>query len=163
MTAVTRDGAAVTLVDAPAAAPSLAERLDRLTGAARILAAFAAALVLFAIVMLLKGVNPITAYVEMATSTFSGTDAIGDILVRATPIVLAGLAVSVPARAGLINVGGEGQLIIGGICAFGTSMLVDGRLAGGVTLLLMIVGAALGGAAWSALAALLRQLVGISE
>jgi general nucleoside transport system permease protein len=125
--------------------------------------AFLAALVLFGVVMLLKGVNPLTAYVDMVTSTFHGWDSIGDILVRSTPIILAGLAVSVPARAGLINVGGEGQLIIGGICAFGTSMVVDGRLAGGVTLLLMIVVAGLGGAAWSALAAGLKQWIGISE
>jgi simple sugar transport system permease protein len=165
MTAVTQGRPLDQLLepDGAAAAPSLAERLDRLSGAARMLAAFAAALALFAVVMLLKGVNPITAYVDMATSTFSGPDAIGDILVRSTPIVLAGLAVSVPARAGLINVGGEGQLIIGGICAFGTSMLIDGSLPGGLTLLLMVVGAALGGAAWSALAVGLRQLAGISE
>ena len=46
---------------------------------------------------------------------------------RSTPIILAALAVTVPARAGLINVGGEGQLIIGGIGAMGVSLLVDGR------------------------------------
>jgi general nucleoside transport system permease protein len=164
MTAVTR-GETVDLTDAgtTTTTTSLADRLDQLTGAARVLAAFLAALVLFALVMLIKGVNPITAYVDMVSSTFNSWDSVGDILVRATPIMLAGLAVSVPARAGLINVGGEGQLIVGGICGFGTSLLIDGRLPGGVTLLLMIVGAALGGAAWSALAAVLRQLVGISE
>jgi simple sugar transport system permease protein len=161
MTTVTQ-GTSVDIV-ATVPSPTLAERLDRLSGVARLLAAFLAALVLFGVVMIIKGVNPVTAYVDMITSTFNGWDSIGDILVRATPIMLAALAVSVPARAGLINVGGEGQLIVGGICAFGTSMLVDGQLAGGVTLVLMIVAAAVGGAAWSALAAVLKQLVGISE
>jgi simple sugar transport system permease protein len=42
-------------------------------------------------------------------------------------------------------------------------MMIDGRLAGGLTLLLMIVAAGIGGAIWSALAAVLKQLVGISE
>ena len=165
MTAITQDGSfeQVAGQDGAAAAPSLAERLDRLSGFARLAAAFLAALVMFGLVMLLKGVNPITAYVDMITSTFNSGDSVGDILVRSTPIMLAGLAVTVPARAGLINVGGEGQLIIGGICGFGTAMLIDGRLPGGLSLVLMILGAALGGAAWSALAAGLKQWVGISE
>jgi general nucleoside transport system permease protein len=162
MTAVTQ-GPAIEVVETPSTSTSLADRLDRLSGIARLLAAFLAALVLFGVVMIIKGVNPITAYVDMITSTFNSGDSVGDILVRSTPIMLAGLAVSVPARAGLINVGGEGQLLIGGICAFGTSMMIDGRLAGGLTLLLMIVAAGIGGAIWSALAAVLKQLVGISE
>ncbi len=77
MTAVTR-GDAVDLTDVgtttTTTSPSLADRMDRLTGPARVLAAFLAALVLFGVVMLVKGVNPITAYVDMVTSTFnSGT------------------------------------------------------------------------------------------
>ena len=75
----------------------------------------------------------------MVTSTFSSCDSIGDILVRATPFILAGLAVAVPARAGLVNVGGEGQLIIGGVGAVGH---VDGSSTAGcpaaLTLVLMI-------------------------
>ena len=163
MTTVTQEGPFEPVAATTAPAPSLAERLDQLTGAARVLAAFAAALVLFGLVMLLKGVNPVTAYVEMISSTFNSWDSVGDILVRSTPIMLAGLAVSVPARAGLINVGGEGQLIIGAIAAFGTSMVIDGALPGAITLVLMILAAAVGGAAWSALAAVLKQAVGISE
>ncbi|MET0147390.1 MAG: ABC transporter permease [Ilumatobacteraceae bacterium] len=163
MTVVTQDGSFDRVADAGAASPSLAERLDRLTGVARVLAAFLAALVLFGLVMMLKGVNPLTAYVDMVSSTFSSWDSVGDILVRSTPIMLAGLAVTVPARAGLINVGGEGQLIIGAVTAYGMSMMVDGRLAGGLTLVLMVIAAALGGAVWSGLAAVLKQVVGISE
>ena len=44
------------------------------------------------------------------------------ILLRAVPIVLAALAVSVPARAGLVNVGGEGQLIVGAVGATGVGV-----------------------------------------
>src|SRR5690348_4806684 len=114
--------------------PTVAEVLDRLRGPARMLAAFIAALVLFGIVIALKGVNPITAYKDMFTSTFTSWDSIAGIVVRSTPIILAALAVTVPARAGLINVGGEGQMIIGGIAAMGISLAVDGGLPGGVTL-----------------------------
>lgn len=114
-------------------------------GASRYLAAFAGALALFAILMLIKGVNPIAAYKDMVVSTFGDSSQIAGILVRATPIILAGLAVSVPARAGLINVGGEGQLIIGGVAAMGVSLLVDGRLPGPLSLALMGLAAAVAG------------------
>jgi simple sugar transport system permease protein len=137
--------------------------LDRLTGPARMLVALLGALVVFGIVMRLKGANPLTAYHDMLTSTFHDWDSVGDILVRATPIILAALAVSVPARAGLINVGGEGQLLMGGIAGMGVSLGLDGRLPGQLTLVLMIVAAAAAGAAWAAIAAVLRQYLGISE
>jgi simple sugar transport system permease protein len=137
--------------------------LDSLAGPARVAVALLGALVLFGVVMRMKGANPITAYREMFASTFNGWDSLGDILIRATPIILAGLAVAVPARAGLINVGGEGQLIIGGIAGFGVSMMAPDSLPGPLVLVLMAIGAATAGAAWSAIAALLRKLVGISE
>jgi general nucleoside transport system permease protein len=141
----------------------LTEVLSRLSGLLRVLAALLAALVGFGVLMWIKGVNPFTAYAEMISSTFSSWDAVGDIVVRATPIILAALAVSVPARAGLINVGGEGQMLMGGIAAMGVSLLVDGRFPGSVTLLMMILAAAVAGAGWAAIAAVLRQYVGISE
>ncbi len=113
--------------------------------------------------MLIKGVNPIAAYKDMVVSTFGDSSQIAGILVRATPIILAGLAVSVPARAGLINVGGEGQLIIGGVAAMGVSLLVDGRLSGPLSLALMGLAAAVAGGLWSGIAALLRLKIGIAE
>ena len=92
------------------------------------------AIVIFGVFMELKGANPIDAYRSMWDSTFTSTDSLEQILVKATPLILAALAVTVPARAGLVNVGGEGQLVIGGIGAaavvmwFGNSH-ADGRRA----------------------------------
>jgi general nucleoside transport system permease protein len=135
----------------------------KLRGLGRVLVAVLAAAALFGIVMLLKGVNPLTAYQDMLSSTFRSWDSVGDILIKAAPIALAGLAVAVPARAGLINVGGEGQLIIGGVAAAGVSLAIDGALPGTVTLVLMILGGMAAGALWSAAAAGFKQWVGISE
>ena len=122
-----------------ASEPDAGRRRELRDGAVRVAVALAGSLGLFAVLMLVKGVNPITAYADMFSSTFTDKTSLGGILVRATPLVLAALAVAVPARAGLINVGGEGQLIMGGIAAM---------VAGGL---------------WSALAAVLRLGVGISE
>ena len=138
-------------------------RVDGLRGPARLLAAFLTALGLFAVLMLLKGVNPFSAYRDMFVSTFTDHNQVAGILIRATPIILAGLAVAVPARAGLINVGGEGQLIVGGVAAMGVALLIDGRLPGPIVLILMALGGALGGGAWAGLAAFLRLQAGIAE
>jgi simple sugar transport system permease protein len=132
-------------------------------GSARWAIAMSLAVVIFGGLMLLKGVNPIEAYRSMIQSTFSNSDAFGGIFVRATPIMLAALAVSVPARAGLINVGGEGQLIIGGVAGAGVSLAAGGSLPGPVVLLLMAVAAMAAGAAWSGIAAGLRLGFGINE
>src|SRR4051794_19972050 len=109
---------------------SLAARISALSGPARMFAAFVGALVVFGVIIRIKGANPITAYHDMITSSFASWHAVGDILVRATPIILAAIAVSVPARAGLINVGGEGQMLIGGIAAMGASLALGDRIPG---------------------------------
>jgi simple sugar transport system permease protein len=143
--------------------PDAGRRRELRDGAVRVAVALAGSLGLFAVLMLVKGVNPITAYADMVSSTFTDKTSLGGILVRATPLVLAALAVAVPARAGLINVGGEGQLIMGGIAAMGVSLALGGSAPGPLTLVLMGVAAMVAGGLWSALAAVLRLGVGISE
>ena len=128
----------------PVGSRALLARLD-FSGARRVLLALVVALSLFAVLMLVKGANPLTAYGDMLRSTFTDRNQLAGIVVKATPIILAALAVSVPARGGLINVGGEGQLIVGGIGAMGTSLLLDGRVAGPISLFLMALAAAIAG------------------
>lgn len=150
---------------APAAEPASERRFhpDQLAAPLRFVLAVIGAWAIFGVLVLLKGANPFTAVGDMVTSTLGDTQSLGDIVIRATPVILAALAVAVPARAGLINVGGEGQLLIGGVAAMGVSLVVDGRLPGAMTLVLMLVAGALGGAAWAGIAAGLRLGVGISE
>lgn len=90
------------------------------------------------------GANPLDAYHQIFISPLSSLQGIRTILVRAVPIILAGLAVYIPYKAGLWNIGAEGQIYIGAIVAtwVGTSvtapslvllpgMFVIGGLAGG--------------------------------
>ena len=120
------------------------------------------ALVIFGVLMWTKGANPFDAYRSMLETLRQDTSVSG-ILVKGTPLILAALAVAVPARAGLVNVGGEGQLIIGGIAAAWVSRLSDGGWPGGMTMVLMGLAAAVAGAAWASLSGFLRVAVGISE
>ncbi|GIE97693.1 ABC transporter permease [Paractinoplanes rishiriensis] len=121
-------------------------------GAPVIFGAFAAA----------KGINPLTMYGDMLLSLADPVQA-QTVLVRAAVLLLAGLAVAVPARAGLLNVGGEGQIVIGAVAAAGVGLIADQRLPGGLVLLLMMVAAMAAGAAWAGLAAGLRLTVKVNE
>jgi general nucleoside transport system permease protein len=121
------------------------------------------ALTIFAMFVLIKGRNPISVYLDMIGSTLTDRASWGDIAIRACPLILAALAVAVPARAGLVNVGGEGQLLFGGLAGMGVALALNGRLVSAPTLALMAVGAAAGGATLAAVAVALRLWVGINE
>ena len=71
----------------------------------------------FAIVLLAFGKDPVRAYVDIFSSTLASWYGFSETLVKMTPLVLAAVAVAVPGRIWLINVGGEGQLHVGAIFA----------------------------------------------
>src|SRR3712207_2389325 len=70
-----------------------------------------------AIIMLATGNNPITAFGALFRGAFGSPLAVGRTLLNATPLIFTGLAVAVAFRAGLFNIGGEGQFYIGAITA----------------------------------------------
>jgi ABC-type uncharacterized transport system permease subunit len=83
-------------------------------------------------------------------------------LVRATPLLFVGLSVAVAFRAGVLNIGAEGQLLVGAIAA----TAVAGRLAGWphpLAVLAMILAGAGAGAGWAGIAAWLRRRFGVLE
>jgi len=80
--------------------------------------------------------------------------AVAETLLKSVPLVLTGLSVAVAFRAGVWNIGAEGQFIAGGIAAwFAAAHLPAGSMASVVSLL----AASLGGATWGAVASLLRR------
>ena len=133
---------------AAATARALGRRADR--GALVVFAAFAAG----------QGRQPDRRLRRHAGA--STLDPVGDveqIFIRAAPIVARGPRGGVPARAGLVNVGGEGQIIMGGVAARGVgSPSVDAeRPRRGCVMLRMIArGDASAGALWAGIAAVLR-------
>jgi simple sugar transport system permease protein len=145
------------------AAPRTETARDRAVQAGlRWLAAIAGAVLIFGAILLLNGANPIDVLAAAVTNTLLAPSSIQEILIKAGPFALAALAVVVPSRAGLVNVGGEGQLIVGGIAAAGVGLGTTG-LPGAVSLLLMIVAGTLAGMAWAGVAAVLRLTVRVNE
>lgn len=144
-----------------ATGPSRLQRV--LPVVARWVGAVAAAFGIFTILVLVKGGSPSDAYTGMWESTFQRRASLEEIVTQMTPLVLGALAVAVPARAGLTNVGGEGQIIVGAVCACGAFLLLGDGARGGLLLVTMVVAAAVGGALWAGLAALLRLVAGVNE
>ena len=120
-------------------------------------------LVIFSAFLIAKGADPASVLEAMWKSALGTPDSIGETLIRTTPILLAALAAAVPARAGLFNLGGEGQLLLGAIGAIVMANRLDGAAPGPLTLVLMALGAAAFGAAWAAIPALLKVLTRTNE
>jgi general nucleoside transport system permease protein len=80
------------------------------TGAERAFLAAAAALFVFALLLALAGKGPLKAYGDTLIYIFGNSCGFSELLVRAVPLLLTATAAALPARLGLINVGGEGQL-----------------------------------------------------
>jgi simple sugar transport system permease protein len=112
--------------------------------------------------LLAIGHSPFVTLATMAGYAFGDTYSISESLVKATPILLCALAVILPARLGLITVGGEGQLYLGAL--LGTAVVVNYPGAQMFALLpaMLVLGAA-GGAIWSALAGVLRARFDVNE
>lgn len=120
------------------------------------------ALVLFAIIILLSGKNPIDSYRELFLSAFGSWYGFSEVLVAMTPMLITALAVALPSRLGLINVGVEGQLYMGACGAtFGALFFSDAPA--GILLPLMVSFGMLAGALWALIPALLRAAGLVNE
>jgi general nucleoside transport system permease protein len=86
---------------------------------------------------------------------------ISETLTNATPLILGGLSVGLAFRAGLFNIGGQGQVIAGAICAGFVGFHYD--LPPGLHLLLGIIAGAAGGALWGGIAGVLKAKTGAHE
>jgi len=122
----------------------------------------AVALAVFALILLAAGKNPLSAYAETFQHTLASTYGLSELLVRMTPLLLAAVAVAAPARLGLINVGGEGQLYMGALMASAGAFLFPGAPAWLLLPLVAFMGF-VGGAIWAAIPGFLRAAKLVNE
>lgn len=124
------------------------------------------ALVVMAIasaLMLAVGVAPLDGYALLLGGTFGSAYAWGQVLFRLTPLVLTGLAVAVPLRAGLFNIGAESQVIVGAFLCAVVGAALPAATPAPIALGLCLLAAAAGGAGVGALLGVLRVRFGIHE
>ncbi len=119
-------------------------------------------LVLASVFLLAIGRPPFATLLTMVGYAFGDSYSASESLVKATPILLCAFAVILPARLGLISVGGEGQLYLGAL--LGTAIVVN-YPAGPTFVLLpaMLALGAAGGAIWGGLAGVLRARFDVNE
>lgn len=122
----------------------------------------AIAVVIGSLIMIASGFDPLAAYAAMVKGAFGGGRQIGETLLRATPLIFTGLAVAYGFRAGLFNIGAEGQLFMGGLSAAWLGIVLAG-LPQPLNILIMVVAGAAVGAAWAFIPALLKAKVGAHE
>jgi ABC-type uncharacterized transport system permease subunit len=125
------------------------------------LAAILGAVALFAAFCALVGASPVGVFASIYKAGFGSWYSWQNSLLRASPLLLCGLATAFPARAGIITVGNEGAFVMGGLAAAAAGLVS----AGGPPwwcLLTMAGAGGLAGGAWIACAAALQHYRGVN-
>ena len=126
-----------------------------------------AALAIAALVGLLlaaaAGAGPAEATEALMDGMFGTPFAVGTSLNNAALLMLIAAGFTIAYRAGLVNVGGEGQMALGGICATAVGVSLPEELPAGVGIVAVLTAAAVGGALWASIAAYLKFRRGTSE
>lgn len=126
------------------------------------LLAFGLALAVGAVLMLLSGLDPVAAYAALIGGALGSPDRIAFALNKATPYILVGVGVALCFRANVINIGGEGQIAVGGIAT--TWLALHGAaLPSGLLMPACLLAGMAGGALWAGLAAAIRLWRGVHE
>jgi ABC-type uncharacterized transport system permease subunit len=120
------------------------------------------AFLVFAMILLISGADPIQSYRDIFTSTLGSAYGLSEVIVAMSPMLLTALAVALPSRLGLINVGVEGQLYMGA-CFATWGALTFQNLPAWILLPLMIILGMIGGALWAFVPGWLRAMGLVNE
>ncbi len=143
----------------------LEKRTERsvLIAVASPLVAIVLTLVTMSILVAILGKNPITAlnvyFIEPLTDPYT----LGEIIVKATPLVMIAIGLSLCYLANVWNIGAEGQFIMGAVCGSYLAVVTNGTDAGPWVLPAMLVMGTLGGIIWALIPALCRVRFGANE
>jgi simple sugar transport system permease protein len=126
------------------------------------LLAMLAAFIVGAVLLLLLNVNPFTAYAALIEGAFGSMYSITQSLVKATPLLLVALGICIAFRASVINVGGEGQIILGALMATWFSLQFR-AWPGWLLIPATIIMGFMAGAAWGFVPGILKARLGVNE
>jgi ABC-type uncharacterized transport system permease subunit len=120
------------------------------------------AVLIGAVILLISGANPIQAYVALLRGSFGSITALGRTLEKATPLIFSGLAVAFAFKAGMFNIGAQGQLLLGAITAAFLGFSIHG-LPAYIHMPLALIGGALAGSLYAAIPGALKAYRGAHE
>ncbi|QTN29856.1 ABC transporter permease [Rhodoferax sp. AJA081-3] len=114
------------------------------------------------ILFVLLGKDPVRGLQVFFWDPIKSGYAVGELVVKATPLLLIALGLAVCFRSNVWNIGAEGQYILGAITAGGVALMADKTTGGWIVPVLLLAGV-LGGMAWAGLTALLRDKFNANE
>ena len=121
------------------------------------------ALIIFGVFCALAGANPIAVYGSIYQAAFGRWSAWQNTLIRAAPLMLTALCTALPARLGLVIIGNEGALVMGGLAAMALGLSVGTALPPLLVQVAMAGAGMVAGGLWIMLAGALRHYRGVNE
>ena len=138
------------------------EVMSKITDALLPVFAVLAALGVGAVMLILLGANPLEAFGALLEGAFGSTNALADTAVKATPLLLIGLGICISFRGNVINIGGEGQMIVGALLATALGLAFP-EWPGFLMITMALVVGFLGGAIWGGIPGALKAYFGVNE
>lgn len=137
--------------------------LDRWFGLLLPILAVLAGLAVGGVILAALGTNPIEAYSAMFSGAFGNKNGLADVLVVATPLLLVALGVIIAFRANVINIGGEGQLIVAALATTWLGIQLGESVPGWLVILICLPVGALAGGIWGMIAGWLKAKLNVNE
>ena len=153
---------------------ALAARLNRLIDFSPVIIALALALVVSSVLLVALDADPLAAFSAMLEGSVGSENATAETLVKATPILFVGIGITIAFRGGMINIGGEGQMIAGALAGVTVALVLgearvpaDMAKAPGafdlIIVALSLLGGFLAGALYGGLAGFLKAYFDVNE
>ncbi|OIQ58689.1 beta-methylgalactoside transporter inner membrane component [Moorella thermoacetica] len=127
-----------------------------------LLGALAGALMVGAVLLIIAGSDPIKAYSVMFAGPTGSEFGITETLVRATPLLLVSLGIVISFRSGILNIGGEGQILVGAVTAAAVALALPGWPEVILLPLVLLAGCVAGGI-WGGIAGWLKARLAVNE
>ena len=121
-----------------------------------------AALLFGAIMLVLLGANPIEGYSEMFVGAFGSGDALIATILKATPLLFVGTGIVIAFRANVINIGAEGQMVLGGLFATIAALYLP-EMPPIIMVPVILMAGILGGALWGWIPGALKAYYRVNE
>lgn len=121
------------------------------------------AILIYGLFLIMSGVDPIGIYSQMITQTLGNGYGIGQVIVKSTPLIMVAVATTISAKAGLVNVGGEGQLVLGALTSTMAAVFILDGVPGIFGIPLMAIAGMIGGMVWSGIAGVMRVRWNMNE
>ena len=121
-----------------------------------------AALLVGAVMLASLGASPLGGYRALVSGAFGSSYALSSTAVKAVPLLLVGVGICIAFRANTFNIGGEGQIAMGGLAATAAALLLP-NLPGPLLITLTLVAGAIGGGFWGAIPGAFKAYFNVNE